>query len=196
MSSFSCSEPQDRKHIDFIQMKSLINVSTLVRFDKIQLKSGSSGQSPLPQYHCRPSLPGWGASSTHSPRPSWRNENIFYLDVGWQNTFYIHVSITWKTSGRPREGCGPNDPGVQPRLRRLQARTLGQIFFNLYHFKSYLNHLTQAKWPSQAARCKAVLPEKVVILGSWGPQIHWTTQDRPISCFVCCFTIVICGVHV
>ena len=128
MSSFSCSEPQDRNHIDFIQMTSLIYVSTLVRFDKIQLISGSSGQSPLPQYHCRPSLPGWGASSTHSPRPSWRNENIFYLDVGWQNTFYIHVSITWKTSGRPREGCGPNDPGVQPRLRTLQARTLRQIY--------------------------------------------------------------------
>ena len=65
----------------FIQMKSLISVSTLVRFDKIQLKSGSSGQSPLPQYHCRPSLPGWGASSTHSPRPSWRNENSIWIQV-------------------------------------------------------------------------------------------------------------------
>ena len=42
--------------------------------------------------------------------------------------FHLNESITWKTSGRPREGCGPNDPGVQPQLRRLQARTLRQIY--------------------------------------------------------------------
>ena len=66
---------------------------------------------------------------------------------------------------------------------QTSSKNLETVIFNLYYFKSYLNHLTQAKWPSQAARCKAVLPEKVLILGSWGPQVHWTTQDRPIFVF-------------
>ena len=71
------------------------------------------------------------------------------------------------------ENIWASQRGVWPQRSRGSASTsqtssknLETVIFNLYYFKSYLNHLTQAKWPSQAARCKAVLPEKVVILGS------------------------------
>ena len=125
MSSFSCSEPQDRKHIDFYSNE---KPHLCVHFGSIWqnltqswvigtvASSSISLQAILTRLRC------FFNTLTTSFLKRWK-----YILPGCRLTKNIS-SITWKTSGRPREGCGPNDPGAQPRLRRLQARTLRQLY--------------------------------------------------------------------
>ena len=99
-----------------------------------QVNSGSLWSLPPPRSHCIPSSSGWGASSEHSPPPSWKREDMRRRQGGmfwasWKHPTNLEwikkdVLFTLRTSAHPKEVCDPNDRVVQLQLHKLQAETL------------------------------------------------------------------------
>ena len=90
-----------------------------------QVNSGSLWSLPPPRSHCIPSSSGWGASSEHSPPPSWKREDMRRRQgrmfwASWKHP----TNLEWIKKGFVHlENICASQRGVWPQRSRGSAST-------------------------------------------------------------------------